>query len=146
MATIEHGVRSGVSVALTEEQEGVPGAGARVRREGDPAEGGRLRRASDPRRRRGREGARAGLMNLHVPEEYGGLGASTFEGILVGEELNWSFSGIGTSIGANGLGAGTVIIAGSDEQKAKWLPPLLDEPILCSFGLSAPRRALTSSS
>ena len=79
-----------------------------------------------------------GLMNLHVPEAQGGLGLSTFDGILVGEELNWGCSGIGTSIGANGLGAGPVIIAGSDEQKATWLPPLLEEPILCSFGLSEP--------
>src|SRR5215212_1316422 len=41
-----------------------------------------------------------GLMNLHVPESLGGLGLSTFDGILVGEELNWGCSGIGTSIGA----------------------------------------------
>ena len=77
-------------------------------------------------------------MNLHVPERFGGLGLSTFDGILVGEELNWGCSGIGTSIGANGLGAGPVIIAGSEEQQATWLPPLLEEPILCSFGLSEP--------
>src|ERR671919_2833088 len=56
----------------------------------------------------------------------------------LGEELNWGCSGIGTSVSANGLGAGPVILAGSDEQKATWLPPLLDEPILCSFGLSEP--------
>jgi acyl-CoA dehydrogenase len=79
-----------------------------------------------------------GLMNLHVPEEYGGLGLGAFDGMLVGEELNWGCSGIGTSLGANGLGAGPVIIAGTDEQKATWLPPLLERPILCSFGLSEP--------
>jgi acyl-CoA dehydrogenase len=79
-----------------------------------------------------------GLMNLHVPEEYGGPGLGCFDGLLVGEELYWGCAGIGTSISANGLGAGPVIIAGSDEQKAEWLPPLLDEPILCSFGLSEP--------
>ena len=79
-----------------------------------------------------------GLTNLHVPVEYGGLGLNAFDGMLVGEELNWGCSGIGTSLGANGLGAGPVIIAGTDEQKAAWLPPLLDAPILCSFGLSEP--------
>ena len=79
-----------------------------------------------------------GLMNLHVPEEYGGLGLNAFDGMLAGEELNRGCSGIGTSIGANGLGAGPVMIAGTEEQKAQWLPPLLDEPILCSFGLSEP--------
>jgi acyl-CoA dehydrogenase len=79
-----------------------------------------------------------GLMNVHVPVEHGGLGLSAFDGMLVGEELYWGCSGIGTSITANGLGAGPVIIAGSEEQKATWLPPLLEEPILCSFGLSEP--------
>jgi acyl-CoA dehydrogenase len=79
-----------------------------------------------------------GLMNLHVPAEYGGLGLNAFDGMLIGEELNWGCSGIGTSLGANGLGAGPVLIAGSDEQKARFLPPLIESPILCSFGLSEP--------
>src|SRR5690348_6960797 len=79
-----------------------------------------------------------GLMNLHIPEEHGGPGLGCFDGLLVGEELYWGCSGIGTSISANGLGAGPVILAGSDEQKAEWLAPLLEEPILCSFGLSEP--------
>jgi acyl-CoA dehydrogenase len=79
-----------------------------------------------------------GLMNVHIPPEYGGLGLSAFDGMLVGEELNFGCSGIGTSLGANGLGAGPVILAGSDEQKAQWLPPLVESPILCSFGLSEP--------
>ena len=79
-----------------------------------------------------------GLMNLHVPDEYGGLALSSFDGMLVGEELNWGCSGIGTSIGANGLGSGPVILAGSEEQRATWLPPLIESPILCSFGLSEP--------
>ena len=79
-----------------------------------------------------------GLMNLHVPEEYGGLGLPAFDGMLVGEELYWGCSGIGTSITANGLGAGPVIGFGSDEQKRQWLTPLIEQPILCSFGLSEP--------
>ena len=79
-----------------------------------------------------------GLMNLHVPEEYGGPALSAFDGMLVGEELNWGCSGIGTSILANGLGAGPVILFGSPEQKARWLPPLAEQPILCSFALSEP--------
>ena len=46
------------------------------------------------------------------------MALSAFDGMLVGEELNWGCSGIGTSIGANGLGSGPVILAGTDEQKA----------------------------
>src|SRR5690348_3309465 len=79
-----------------------------------------------------------GLMNVHVPAEYGGMGLSAFEGMLIGEELYWGCSGIGTSLTANGLGAGPVILFGSAEQKARWLPPLIESPILCSFGLSEP--------
>ena len=53
-----------------------------------------------------------GLMNVHVPEEYGGPGLSAFDGMLVGEELYWGCSGIGTSLTANGLGAGPVVLFG----------------------------------
>src|ERR1035437_3991671 len=79
-----------------------------------------------------------GLMNLHVPEEHGGPGLSCFDGMLVGEELYWGCSGIGTSIPANGPGAGPVVLFGNGGQKAAWLRPLTAEPILCSFGLSEP--------
>jgi acyl-CoA dehydrogenase len=79
-----------------------------------------------------------GLMNPHVPHEYGGLGLGGIEGVLIGEELSWGCSGIAVSIVANSLGAAPVIIAGSDEQKAKLLPALIEEPILCSFGLTEP--------
>src|SRR5262245_59323691 len=79
-----------------------------------------------------------GLMNLHVPAEYGGPELGLLDGALVSEELNWGCSGIGTAIGVNGLGAGPVIIAGTEEQKREWLTPLIEEPILCSFGLTEP--------
>jgi acyl-CoA dehydrogenase len=79
-----------------------------------------------------------GLMNPHIPEEYGGPGLSAFEQILIGEELAWGCSGIATSIVANILGSLPVLIAGSDEQKREWLSPLLEEPLLCSFALTEP--------
>jgi acyl-CoA dehydrogenase len=79
-----------------------------------------------------------GLMNVHVPEEHGGLGLGTFEGMLIGEELSWGCAGMAVSIVANTLGAAPVILAGSDAQKRDWLRPLLEGPILCSFGLTEP--------
>jgi acyl-CoA dehydrogenase len=79
-----------------------------------------------------------GLMNPHIPEEYGGLGLPGFDGMLVGEELAWGCAGIAVSIVANTLGAAPVMIAGTDEQKRRWLTPLVEAPILCSFGLSEP--------
>jgi acyl-CoA dehydrogenase len=79
-----------------------------------------------------------GLMNPHIPQEYGGPGLSAFEQILIGEELAWGCSGIATSIVANILGSLPVLLAGSEEQKREWLPPLLEEPLLCSFALTEP--------
>jgi acyl-CoA dehydrogenase len=79
-----------------------------------------------------------GLMNVHISEELGGLGLPGFEGMLIGEELSWGCSGIAVSIVANTLGAAPVMIAGSDGQRRAWLPPLLAEPLLCSFALSEP--------
>src|SRR5205809_3752563 len=138
MATIEQSTAGGVSFALTDEQKELralarefatkeirPKAAAYDVAMTHPADV--IDKAHE-----------LGLMNLHVPAEYGGLGLNAFDGMLIGEELNWGCSGIGTSLGANGLGAGPVIIAGTDEQKATWLPPLLEHPILCSFGLSEP--------
>jgi acyl-CoA dehydrogenase len=135
---IETGLANGVSFALTDEQKELralarefaekeirPKAAEHDEHQTHPAE--IVAKAHD-----------LGLMNLHLPESLGGPELSAFDGMLVGEELNWGCSGIGTSLGANGLGAGPVIIAGTDEQKAEWLPPLLDAPILCSFGLSEP--------
>jgi len=79
-----------------------------------------------------------GLMNPHIPQEYGGPGLSAFEQILIGEELAWGCSGIATSIVANILGSLPVLLAGSEEQKREWLQPLLEEPLLCSFALTEP--------
>jgi acyl-CoA dehydrogenase len=79
-----------------------------------------------------------GLMNPHVPEELGGIGLPGFEGMLIGEELSWGCSGIAVSIIVNNLGVTPILIAGTDDQKREWIGPLLEEPILCSFGLTEP--------
>ena len=79
-----------------------------------------------------------GLMNPHIPTELGGLGLPGFEGMLIGEELSCGCSGMAVSIVANTLGAAPLLVAGSDEQKREWLPPLLESPLLCSFALTEP--------
>src|SRR5919206_354987 len=79
-----------------------------------------------------------GLMNVHVPAAYGGPELGAFEGMLIGEELCWGCSGIGTSIAAAGLGHGPVILAGTEEQKRTWLPPLVEDVLLTSFALTEP--------
>ena len=79
-----------------------------------------------------------GLMNPHLPDELGGAGLGGIAGALIGEELCWGCSGIATSIVANILGALPLVLAGTEEQRREWLPPLLEEPILCSFALTEP--------
>src|SRR3954462_9576337 len=79
-----------------------------------------------------------GLMNLHVSEAFGGPELGHFEGLLVGEELFWGCAGIGTSITANGLGAGPVILAGTEEQRRLLLLALGEGPPFFTFGLTEP--------
>src|SRR5439155_4156907 len=47
-----------------------------------------------------------GLMNVHVPEAYGGLELGALAGMVIGEELCWGCSAPGPASGANGLGPG----------------------------------------
>jgi len=138
MAAIEEQVATGISFALTDEQKELRSLAREfAEKEIRPHE-----HECDVAMRHPVEiiekAHELGLMNLHVPEEYGGPGLPSFDGMLVGEELYWGCSGIGTSITANGLGSGPVIGFGTDEQKRQWLTPLIEEPILASFGLSEP--------
>lgn len=68
-----------------------------------------------------------GIVNMAIPEEYGGVGASTFEEVLVAEELGYGCTGISTSISLNSLGMLPILLAGSEKQKAYWLGERLAE-------------------
>ena len=80
-----------------------------------------------------------GLMNLHVPESLGGLGLPAFDGMLVGEELNWGCSGHRhVDRRQRPRRRRRCSSPAPTSRRRHWLPPLLEEPILCSFGLSEP--------
>jgi acyl-CoA dehydrogenase len=79
-----------------------------------------------------------GLMNAQIPEIYGGPGAGYLEGCLIGEELAWGCAGIGTTLGANGLASGPLLLGGSEELKRQYLGQLVDEPRVASFCLTEP--------
>src|ERR671926_24514 len=79
-----------------------------------------------------------GLMNAHIPAELGGPELSGFDGMLIGEELSWGCAGIAVSIVGNVLGIVPLLIAGTDEQRRRFVAPLVDEPLLCSFALTEP--------
>jgi acyl-CoA dehydrogenase len=79
-----------------------------------------------------------GLMNSHIPEEYGGAGAGFLDGCLIEEELSWGCSGIQTTLGCNGLASTPVLIGGSEEVKKEYLGRLIEAPLLASFCLTEP--------
>src|ERR671936_2365064 len=58
--------------------------------------------------------------------------------MLIGEELSWGCAGIAVSIVGNTLGVAPLLIAGTDEQRRRFIAPLVDEPLLCSFALTEP--------
>jgi acyl-CoA dehydrogenase len=79
-----------------------------------------------------------GLMNTHLPEEYGGPGLSYLDGCIIEEELSWGCSGVQTSLGANGLASAPVMLGGSEEVKREFAEELVAEPKLASFCLTEP--------
>lgn len=78
------------------------------------------------------------LVNIELPEAYGGLGLHTLDGCLVAEELAYGCAAIATSIMCNHLGALPLIVAGNDEQKRKFLTPLTEKLEFISYCCSEP--------
>jgi acyl-CoA dehydrogenase len=79
-----------------------------------------------------------GILNTHLPTEYGGPGLSALDGCLIEEEIAWGCSGIGTSLSANGLACAPIILAASEELKQDYLGRLSEAPLLASFCLTEP--------
>ena len=82
-----------------------------------------------------------GLMNVEIPADYGGLGGSCLDNCLVQEEVSFGCSGINTSMTANSLAATPLLVAGSDEQKRKYLSRLTDGFLFCAYCCSEPMPA-----
>ncbi len=68
--------------------------------------------------------AELGLMGVYIPEEYGGFGGGIMEMCLVVEELSRIDGAVALSYAACGLGAFPIILAGTEEQKKRFLPRL----------------------
>ena len=79
-----------------------------------------------------------GLMNVEIPEAYGGLGGSCVDNCLVQEELAFGCTGMNTSLSANSLGAMPLIIAGTEAQKKEYLSRLTSEYLFCAYCCSEP--------
>jgi acyl-CoA dehydrogenase len=84
-----------------------------------------------------------GLMNLELPEQYGGLGLSCLTSTLIHEEIGYGCTGVNTSLTANMLAVLPLLIAGTEAQKERWLGALSrgdgkSGPIFACYACSEP--------
>ena len=79
-----------------------------------------------------------GLVNLSVPEKYGGPGLSVLDECIVNEELSWGCPGISGVLGMNALAAIPIIIAGTEDQKQKYLRRLTSDRQIAAYAVSEP--------
>jgi acyl-CoA dehydrogenase len=80
-----------------------------------------------------------GLFGLCIPEAYGGLALTMEEEVLVAMELAYASPAFRSLVGTNnGIGAQGIVIDGTPEQKAAWLPRLAAGEIIGSFALTEP--------
>ena len=78
-----------------------------------------------------------GLMGVIWPAEYGGSGMSTLDYAIVMEELARVDAGVALSVAAhNSLSSGHIFLAGSEEQKKKYLTPLARGEKVGCWGLT----------
>ncbi|HEV8253792.1 MAG TPA: acyl-CoA dehydrogenase [Vicinamibacteria bacterium] len=78
-----------------------------------------------------------GLMGVVWPVEYGGAGLSTLDYAIVMEELSRADAGVALSVAAhNSLCSGHIFLAGTDEQKKKYLTPLARGQKIGCWGLT----------
>ena len=81
----------------------------------------------------------AGLFGLTIPEKYGGLGLNCLTTALLIEELGWAHSVYRSLVTNNiGLGSQSLIIAGTEEQRAWYLPKMASGEIISAFALTEP--------
>ena len=79
-----------------------------------------------------------GLMNLHIPERFGGLGFGVMDGCIIAEELAWGCSGIATAMEANGLALHPVIAGASDFLMEKYVAPMMERYSMAAYALTEP--------
>jgi alkylation response protein AidB-like acyl-CoA dehydrogenase len=82
---------------------------------------------------------RAGLLGLCIPEEYGGSGAGILGLSLAIEEVAKYSNTAALMLLLTRLPTGPVMIAGSEEQKRRYLPGIADGSTRAAFGLSEPQ-------
>src|SRR3954463_1141029 len=80
-----------------------------------------------------------GLFGFALPEEYGGLGLSMYEEAQLMFELGYTTPSLRSMFGTNnGIAGHVLMVGGTEEQKAHWLPRIASGDVLASFALTEP--------
>lgn len=83
--------------------------------------------------------AELGLMGIPIPEELGGAGMDTVAYAAAVMEIARADASVAITMAAHtSLGTSPILIAGTDEQKQKYIPPLASGEMIGAFGLTEP--------
>ena len=86
-----------------------------------------------------KKAAAAGFLGLGCPEELGGTPADVFHGIAFAEEFLRSGSvGLTAGIGSYGIAIPPILAMGTDEQKRRFIPPVLRGEKIAALGITEP--------
>ncbi len=78
----------------------------------------------------------AGFLTCMIPEEYGGVGLSDLDIVIMSEELAAGCAGMYTTMMVNSLAHTPIILFGNDEQKKRFLIPQTEKMSFASFCLT----------
>jgi alkylation response protein AidB-like acyl-CoA dehydrogenase len=79
-----------------------------------------------------------GIHLLFVPEQYGGMGGSSFDVCRVCEKMAAIDVGVATSVLATALGSDPIAVGATADQKKLWLTRLAEEGLLFAYGATEP--------
>ena len=90
--------------------------------------------------------AESGWLGIAMPSEYGGAGLGITEAALMMEAVSGSGAGLSgaSAIHMNVFGLHPVVVYGSDEQRARWLPPIIRGEHKACFGVTEPNTGLNT--
>jgi acyl-CoA dehydrogenase len=90
--------------------------------------------------------AKAGWLGIAMPVEYGGSGLGILEAAIMMRTISASGAGMSgaSAIHMNIFGLHPVVVNGTDEQKRRWLPPLIAGDEKSCFGVTEPNTGLNT--